>query len=81
MGIRLRRDQVARHVPELRGRSVLTALQAVRLEVIVATIGDDGRFVLREALLAAEFPQDDARGQESFQDFRKRVNQARCALA
>ncbi|MGH3621011.1 MAG: hypothetical protein ACRDQ5_04375, partial [Sciscionella sp.] len=79
MSARLLRGQVARHVEELRGRSVLTALQAVRLDAIVATMAQDGRFVLRDALVAAEFPQDDARGQDAFQDFRKKVNQAAAA--
>ncbi|MGH3976407.1 MAG: NACHT domain-containing protein, partial [Pseudonocardiaceae bacterium] len=55
---------------------VLTALQAARLAAIVETMADDGRFLLRAALVAAEFPEGDARGQDAFQDFRKRVNQA-----
>jgi Pentapeptide repeats (8 copies)/WD domain, G-beta repeat/NACHT domain len=73
---RLRPGQAARHVEELRGRSVLTDMQAARLRAIVKTLADDGRFLLRDALVAAEFPEDDARGQDAFQDFRKRVNQA-----
>ncbi len=79
MTARLRRGQVARHVEELRKRSVLTAMQAARLEAIVATMAQDGRFVLREALVAAEFPQDDTRAQDAFQDFRKRMNRAAAA--
>src|SRR5262249_53556433 len=74
--IRLGRGQVAYHVEQLRGRSVLTAMQAARLETIVTTLADDGRFLLRDALVAAEFPADDARGQDAFQNFRKKVNQA-----
>ena len=71
--------QVGQHVAELRRRSVLTALQAARLDAIVATMAEDGRFVLRDALVEADFPEDDARGQDAFQDFRKRVNQAAAA--
>ncbi len=76
MTARLLREQVARHVEALRSQSVLTALQAARLEAIVDTMADDGRFLLRTALVAGEFPEGDARGQDAFQDFRKRVNQA-----
>jgi hypothetical protein len=73
---RLRRDQITRHVGRLRERAALTALQAVRLEAVLGVLGDDGRFRLRDVLVAAEFPEDDARGQDAFQDFRKRINQA-----
>ncbi|MGH3875118.1 MAG: NACHT domain-containing protein, partial [Pseudonocardiaceae bacterium] len=76
MSARLLRAQVARHVEALGSRSVLTALQAARLAAIVDTMADDGRFLLRAALVAAEFPVGDARGQDAFQDFRKKVNQA-----
>lgn len=79
MSARLFREQVARHVEALRRQSVLTALQSARLETIVATMADDGRFLLRAALVAGEFPEGDARGQEAFQDFRKKVNQAAAA--
>jgi hypothetical protein len=79
MSIRLLRAQVARHVEALRNRSVLTALQSARLAAIVDTMADDGRFLLRDALVAAEFPAGDARGQDAFQDFRKKVNQAAAA--
>ncbi|MCA1657624.1 MAG: hypothetical protein LC713_07975, partial [Actinobacteria bacterium] len=76
MTARLLRAQVARHVEALRSQSVLTALQSARLAAIVDTMADDGRYLLRAALVAAEFPEGDARGQDAFQDFRKRVNQA-----
>lgn len=76
MTARLLRSQVTRHVEELSGRSVLTELQTARLKAIIETLADDGRFLLRDALVAAEFPTDDARGQDAFQDFRKRVNKA-----
>jgi hypothetical protein len=79
MSARLLREQVARHVAALRSQSVLTARQSARLEAIVATMVDDGRFLLRAALVAAEFPEGDARGQDAFQDFRKKVNQAAAA--
>ncbi len=55
---------------------MLTALQSARLAAILGTLADDGRFLLRAALDAAEFPAGDARGQEAFQEFRKRVNHA-----
>ena len=77
MSTRLHREQVARHVEALRSQAVLTALRSgPRLETIVGTMADDGRFLLRDVLVAAEFPEDDTRGQDAFQDFRKRVNQA-----
>ncbi|MGH8921296.1 MAG: hypothetical protein ACRD0H_23675, partial [Actinomycetes bacterium] len=76
MTARLLRDQVAHHLATLQQRSALTALQSARLAAIRDTLADDGRFLLRTALEAAEFPADDARGQEAFQDFRRRVNQA-----
>ncbi|HKR48595.1 MAG TPA: pentapeptide repeat-containing protein, partial [Pseudonocardiaceae bacterium] len=76
MSARVHRAQVTRHVERLQSRSVLTALQAARLAAIVETMTEDGRFLLRAALLAAEFPAGDARGQDAFQDFRKKVNRA-----
>ncbi|HEU0087134.1 MAG TPA: pentapeptide repeat-containing protein, partial [Pseudonocardiaceae bacterium] len=72
----LLREQVARHVVALRSRSALTALQSARLAAIVDTMADDGRFLLRDALVAAEFPAGDTRAQDAFQDFRKKVNRA-----
>ncbi|MGQ0777575.1 MAG: NACHT domain-containing protein [Pseudonocardiales bacterium] len=78
MTARLRRDQITQHLADLQQRSTLTALQSARLAAVLDTLADDGRFVLRAVLdaEAAEFPSGDARGQEAFQDFRKRVNQA-----
>ncbi len=77
MRARLLRDEIAHHVAVLQARSSLTALQSARLTAILDTVADDGRFLLRTALEAAEFPAgDDARSQDAFQDFRKRVNQA-----
>ena len=76
MTARLHHDQVAHYLAALQQRSTLTALQSARLAAILDTLADDGRFLLRAALDAAEFPAGDARGQEAFQDFRKRVNQA-----
>jgi hypothetical protein len=73
---RLLRAEIAHHLAALQQRSTLTALQSARLAAILDTLADDGRFLLRVALDAAEFPAGDARGQEAFQDFRKRVNQA-----
>jgi NACHT domain/Caspase domain len=73
---RLRRDEIAHHLTELQSRSSLTTLQSARLTAILDTLGDDGRFLLRAALDAAEFPAGDTRGQEAFQDFRRRVNRA-----
>ncbi|MDQ3150946.1 MAG: NACHT domain-containing protein, partial [Actinomycetota bacterium] len=68
--------EIAHHLAALQQRSTLTALQSARLAAILDTLADDGRFLLRAALDAAEFPAGDARGQEAFQDFRKRVNHA-----
>ncbi len=76
MTARLLRDEIAHHLAALQQRSTLTALQSARLAAILDTLADDGRFLLRAALDAAEFPAGDARGQEAFQDFRKRVNHA-----
>jgi NACHT conflict system protein len=73
---RLLRAEVAHHLAALQKRSTLTALQSARLTAILDTLADDGRFLLRAALDAAEFPTGDARGQDAFQDFRKRVNHA-----
>ncbi len=74
MTARLLRDQIAHHLAAL--QKTLTALQSARLTAILDTLADDGRFLLRAVLDAAEFPVGDARGQEAFQEFRKRVNQA-----
>ncbi|MBV9314299.1 MAG: hypothetical protein JO100_11320 [Pseudonocardia sp.] len=68
------RDEVAQRVAAL--EKSLTRLQAARLDAIVEIMADDGRFLLRDALDVGEFPAGDAPGQEAFQDFRKRVNQA-----
>ena len=76
MTARLLRDQIAHHLAALQQRSTLTALQSARLAAILGTLAEDGRFLLRAALDAAEFPAGDARGQEAFQEFRKRVNHA-----
>ena len=76
MSARLLRDQAAYHVAALRRASTLTALQAARLDTILGTVADDGRFLLRTALVAGDFPDGDARAQDAFQDFRRRVNQA-----
>ena len=76
MTARLLRDEIAHHLAALQQRSTLTALQSARLAAILDTLADDGRFLLRAALDAAEFPAGDARGQDAFQEFRKRVNQA-----
>ncbi|MGB8199744.1 MAG: NACHT domain-containing protein, partial [Pseudonocardiaceae bacterium] len=76
MTARLLRDQVAHHLAVLQQRSTLTARQSARLAAILDTLANDGRFLLRAALDAAEFPAGDARGQEAFQEFRKRVNRA-----
>jgi hypothetical protein len=73
---RLLRAEIAHHLTALQQRSTLTALQSARLTTILETLADDGRFLLRAALDAAKFPAGDARGQEAFQDFRKRVNHA-----
>ncbi|MGH3888311.1 MAG: hypothetical protein ACRDSZ_17385, partial [Pseudonocardiaceae bacterium] len=74
MTARLLRAEIAHHLAAL--QKALTALQSARLTAILDTLADDGRFLLRAALDAAEFPAGDARGQEAFQDFRKRVNHA-----
>ena len=76
MTARLLRDEIAHHLAALQKRSTLTALQSARLATILDTLADDGRFLLRAALDAAEFPVGDTRGQDAFQDFRKRVNHA-----
>ncbi|MGI9001200.1 MAG: hypothetical protein ACR2GH_05995, partial [Pseudonocardia sp.] len=78
MRARLLRDEIAQHLAVLQARSSsLTALQSARLAAIHDTVADDGQFLLRDALEAAEFPAgDDARSQDAFQDFRKRVNRA-----
>ncbi|MGH3775231.1 MAG: pentapeptide repeat-containing protein, partial [Pseudonocardiaceae bacterium] len=74
MTARLRRDEIAHHLAAL--QKALTALQSARLTAILDTLAGDGRFLLRAALEAAEFPAGDARAQEAFQEFRKRVNHA-----
>ena len=71
--------EVAARVGSLRSGSGLTELQAARLSAIVRILDESGRFLLRSALDAAEFPTDQARGQDAFQDFRKRVNDAAAA--
>src|SRR5262249_3600908 len=42
--------RMAAQCGELRKRAGLTPLQAVRLDAIVQTLGEDGRFVLSDAL-------------------------------
>ncbi|MGH2842522.1 MAG: hypothetical protein ACRDKL_02905, partial [Solirubrobacteraceae bacterium] len=74
MRARLLRGEIAHHLATL--QKTLTALQSARLAAILDTLADDGRFLLRAALDAAEFPAGDAHGQDAFQDFRKRVNHA-----
>ncbi|MGH3754819.1 MAG: hypothetical protein ACRDRP_19395, partial [Pseudonocardiaceae bacterium] len=74
MTARLLRAEIAHHLAAL--HKTLTALQSARLTAILGTLADDGRFLLRAALDAAEFPAGDARGQDAFQEFRKRVNHA-----
>ncbi|MCY7344224.1 MAG: pentapeptide repeat-containing protein, partial [Pseudonocardia sp.] len=73
---RLHRAQVERHVAELHRRASLTAMQAARLVTVTGLVDGEGRFLLRAALVAAEFPAGDAQGQEAFQDFRRRINEA-----
>ncbi|MEV4138503.1 pentapeptide repeat-containing protein [Dactylosporangium sp. NPDC049742] len=68
-------EAVAR-VEALRAAGAVTELQAARLNVIVGLLDAGGRFLLRSALDEAEFPADQARGQDAFQDFRGRVNRA-----
>ncbi|MGI5177645.1 eIF2A-related protein [Dactylosporangium sp. CA-152071] len=68
-------EAVAR-VEALRAAGAVTELQAARLNVIVRLLDAGGRFLLRSALDEAEFPADQARGQDAFQDFRGRVNRA-----
>jgi hypothetical protein len=70
---RLPRDVVAHHLARL--RPALTKLQATRLELVLDALGDDGRFLLRDALDAVELTYD-ARGQDAFRDFREKVNAA-----
>jgi WD40 repeat protein len=55
-------------------RPHLTTMQATRLAEIAGVLDDDGRFRLREALEVAEFSGPDTRAQDTFQDFRQRVN-------
>ena len=73
MTARLPRDVVAHHLARL--RPTLTKLQAARLESVLEVLGDDGRFLLRDALDAVELTHD-ARGQDAFRDFREKVNAA-----
>ena len=73
MNIRLLRDEITRRFAALDRQ--LTRLQSVRLAAIAEVVADDGRFVLQDALTAAEFPTRDAGGQNAFQEFRKRVNE------
>ncbi|MGH3880356.1 MAG: pentapeptide repeat-containing protein, partial [Actinophytocola sp.] len=70
----LRQTEIAVHLDAL--RPSLTTMQAARLAAILEIVGDDRRFVLREALAAAEFPSGDRRAQEAFVDFRRKVNDA-----
>ncbi|MEV4510133.1 pentapeptide repeat-containing protein [Dactylosporangium sp. NPDC049525] len=72
--------EAAARVDALRSGGALTELQAARLSVIVRLLDEHGRFLLRPALDEAEFPVDQARGQDAFQDFRKRVNEAAAAF-
>jgi hypothetical protein len=76
---RLLRDQVAAHLASLRRTTALTSLQSTRLKAILDTLGDDGRFRLRDALDAAEFDGPDARAPDAFQDFRQKVNKTAAA--
>ena len=69
---RLSATEVTAHLSGLR----LTGVQASRLRAIVDLLADDGRFRLRDALVAGEFSDDDARAQDAFQDLRRRVNAA-----
>ena len=73
MTTRLPRDVVAHHLARL--RPTLTKLQAARLELVLEVLGDDGRFLLRDALDAVEL-SNDSRGQDAFRDFREKVNAA-----
>ena len=74
MSGRLSRAEVSVYLDRL--HAVVTDVQASRLRTIVALLADDRRFVLRDALVAGEFPAADARAQGAFQDFRKSVNAA-----
>ena len=76
MSARLLRDQVVAHLQTLRDRAQLTELQDIRLEALLGTLADDGRFLLRNALSAGRFTGTDARAQDSFQDFRQKINRA-----
>ncbi|GAA1272450.1 eIF2A-related protein [Saccharothrix xinjiangensis] len=70
----LRLDEITDRIEALRSR--LTTMQIARLTTIRDLVGGDGRFLLRAALEAGEFPEGDSRAQDAFQDFRRRVNNA-----
>ena len=70
---RLTPHQVGRHLEALAAH--LTGMQDARLRAILPLVDQDGRFRLRDALEAGEFPAGDGPGQEAFQDFRRKVNQ------
>jgi hypothetical protein len=72
--VRLKPNEVAHRIALL--RETLTTLQLERLAVTYKALGSDDRFLLRTVLNAGQFPGDDGRKQEAFQDFRRRVNGA-----
>ncbi|MGX7825327.1 pentapeptide repeat-containing protein [Actinokineospora sp. 24-640] len=70
----LRPDEIAERIDAL--RESLTPTQVFRLATIKDLVGLDGRFRLRAALEAGDFPSGDANAQDAFQDFRHKVNGA-----
>ncbi|MGK3208377.1 eIF2A-related protein [Amycolatopsis sp. MEPSY49] len=69
----LQPGEIAERIEAL--RPALTPTQAFRLTTIKDLV-DDGRFLLRAALEAGDFPSDDSNAQDAFQDFRHKVNRA-----
>jgi WD40 repeat protein len=65
---RLPRDVVTQHLARL--RPALTRPQAAQVEWVLEVLGDDGRFLLRDAFDALELTYD------AFRDFLERINAA-----
>uniref|UniRef100_UPI0013006E98 NACHT domain-containing protein n=1 Tax=Lentzea terrae TaxID=2200761 RepID=UPI0013006E98 len=56
-------------------RPSLTTMQLARLTAISDIVDETGRFLLRQALIAGDFPEGDGRAQDAFRDFRNKVNE------
>ncbi|WP_439661666.1 eIF2A-related protein [Lentzea sp. HUAS TT2] len=73
----LRPNEITDRIKTL--RSSLTTMQLARLTAISDIVDESGRFQLRQALIAGEFPEGDDRAQDAFRDFRNKVNEVAAA--